>query len=64
MADAFRESATRSNTVVGSVAEAPGGEDRNVFAGAFVDRIGEVRKDPDWLATAIAGSDSRFVAVW
>ncbi len=64
MADAIRDPATRSNTVVGIVDEASGGEDQNVFAGAFVDRIGEFRKDPDWLATAVAGSDSRFVAVW
>ena len=35
----------------------------NVFAGAFVDRIGEMRKDSDWLATAIAGPDSCFVPV-
>ena len=28
-------------------------EDPNVFAGAFVDRSGERRKDPDWLAEAL-----------
>lgn len=39
-------------------------DDPNVFAGAFVDRSGERRKDPDWLAAAIAGSESRFVPVW
>ena len=39
-------------------------EDHNVFAGAFVDRIGELRKDPDWLATAIASDGARFVPVW
>jgi NAD+ diphosphatase len=39
-------------------------EDYNVFAGAFVDRIGERRKDPDWLAEALRGDDSRFVPVW
>ncbi len=36
----------------------------NVFAGAFVDRSGDRRKDPDWLAAAIGGADSRFVPVW
>ena len=39
-------------------------EDYNVFAGAFVDRSGERRKDPDWLAEALAGEDTRFVPVW
>jgi len=38
-------------------------DNHNVFAGAFVDRIGERRKDPDWLARAIDDPDSRFVAV-
>ena len=38
--------------------------DQNVFAGAFVDRIGERRKDPDWLAEAAASADSRFVPIW
>ncbi|MEM8815630.1 MAG: NAD(+) diphosphatase [Pseudomonadota bacterium] len=36
----------------------------NVFAGAFVDRIGERRKDPDWLAEAADSPDSLFVPVW
>lgn len=39
-------------------------QDHNVFAGAFVDRRGERRKDPDWLARAATGADSRFVPVW
>ena len=39
-------------------------EDHNVFAGAFVDRSGERRKDSEWLASAAAASDSRFVPVW
>ena len=38
--------------------------DHNVFAGAFVDRIGERRKDPDWLAEALSSSETRFVPVW
>ena len=39
-------------------------EDPNVFAGAFVDRNGERRKDPDWLAEAMSASGTRFVPVW
>lgn len=39
-------------------------ENHNVFAGAFVDRSGERRKDLDWLAEASASADARFVPVW
>jgi NAD+ diphosphatase len=39
-------------------------QDFNVFAGAFVDRSGERRKDPEWLEQAAASRDSRFVPVW
>lgn len=39
-------------------------ENHNVFAGAFVDRHGERRKDPDWLDAAVDGGDTRFVPVW
>ena len=39
-------------------------QNHNVFAGAFVDRSGERRKDPDWLDEAISSGDSRFVPVW
>jgi len=39
-------------------------ENHNVFAGAFVDRSGERRKDPDWLAEAIRSDRSWFVPVW
>jgi NAD+ diphosphatase len=39
-------------------------ENRNVFAGAFVDRSGERRKDDDWLGDALDSDDSRFVPVW
>ena len=39
-------------------------EDHNVFAGAFVDRSGERRKDPDWLAEALSSKETRFVPVW
>lgn len=38
--------------------------DHNVFAGAFVDRSGERRKDPDWIAEAVQSDGSRFVPIW
>ena len=38
--------------------------DQNVFAGAFVDRSGERRKDDEWLGDALDSDDSRFVPVW
>jgi NAD+ diphosphatase len=40
------------------------GQNQNVFAGAFVDRTGDRRKDPEWLADALRSDDSRFVPVW
>lgn len=39
-------------------------ENYNVFAGAFVDRSGERRKDSDWLADAVVSEEARFVPVW
>ena len=39
-------------------------ENHNVFAGAFVDRSGDRRKDPDWLAKAVTSDEARFVPVW
>ena len=39
-------------------------ENHNVFAGAFVDRSGERRKDSDWLAEASVSPEARFVPVW
>ena len=39
-------------------------QDHNVFAGAFVDRSGERRKDPEWLARAAKSEKCRFVPVW
>jgi len=39
-------------------------ENHNVFAGAFVDRSGERRKDSDWLAKAAISEDARFVPIW
>lgn len=39
-------------------------EDQNVFAGAFVDRSGDRRKDRDWLERAAHSAASRYVPVW
>ena len=39
-------------------------QDHNIFAGAFVDRSGERRKDPEWLARAAKSEECRFVPVW
>lgn len=39
-------------------------ENHNVFAGAFVDRGGEMRKDAEWLRVALDDADARFVPVW
>lgn len=39
-------------------------ENHNVFAGAFVDRTGEKRKDADWLDEALKDGETRFVPVW
>lgn len=36
----------------------------NIFAGAFVDRSGYRREDPEWLRSAIESEDSVFVPVW
>ncbi len=36
----------------------------NIFAGAFVDRSGHRRKDPEWLLAAADSPESRFVPVW
>ncbi len=39
-------------------------QEQNVFAGAFVDRSGERRKDPAWLAEAAMKPSARFIPVW
>lgn len=39
-------------------------QDTNVFAGAFVERSGERRKDRAWLARAAKSPECRFVPVW
>ncbi len=38
--------------------------EHNVFAGAFVDRNGHRREDPEWLAAAGKSQDARFVPIW
>ncbi len=38
--------------------------EHNIFAGAFVDRSGHRREDPEWLAAATQGVDARFVPIW
>lgn len=38
-------------------------ENPNVFAGAFVDRIGGRRKDSDWLAATAASDAARYIPV-
>lgn len=37
---------------------------QNVFAGAYVDRHGHMRTDPDWLHASIQSNQSWFVPVW
>lgn len=37
---------------------------RNVFAGAFVDRDSQKREDSTWLISAQENGDGRFIAVW
>ena len=39
-------------------------KNENIFAGAYVDRSGHLRKDPKWLAEAVQRSDSLFAPVW
>jgi NAD+ diphosphatase len=36
----------------------------NIFAGAYVDRSGHLRKDPQWLTDAMQDSESLFVPIW
>lgn len=37
---------------------------QNIFAGAYVDRNGHRREDPEWLSSALESDDARFVPVW
>jgi NAD+ diphosphatase len=36
----------------------------NIFAGAFVDRSGHRRNDPEWLQAAANSPDTHFIPVW
>ena len=36
----------------------------NVFAGAFIDRLGHKRQDRSWLNNLIKSPDARFTPVW
>ena len=36
----------------------------NIFAGAYVNRSGHLREDPEWLADAVRSNDSLFAPVW
>ena len=36
----------------------------NIFAGAFVDRSGYRREDPEWLHAAMNSDETLFVPVW
>ena len=39
-------------------------EHHNVFAGAFVERSGDRRKDPDWLEKAVESPEACFIPLW
>jgi NAD+ diphosphatase len=39
-------------------------QQRNVFAGPYLDRVAHLRDDPAWFATALADPQSRAVPVW
>jgi NAD+ diphosphatase len=39
-------------------------QERNVFAGPYLDRAGHLRADPAWLESALADSRSRVLPVW
>ena len=37
---------------------------RNVFAGPYIDRMGHLRQDEEWLAAVMADTSSRVIPVW
>jgi NAD+ diphosphatase len=39
-------------------------QERNVFAGPYLDRAAHLRQDPDWFAGALADERSRAIPVW
>jgi NAD+ diphosphatase len=39
-------------------------QQRNIFAGPYLDRVGHLREDPGWFAAALADESSRAIPVW
>jgi NAD+ diphosphatase len=39
-------------------------QQRNIFAGPYLDRSGHLRQDPEWFAAALADERSRAIPVW
>lgn len=39
-------------------------QQRNIFAGAYLDRGGHLRQDPEWFAAALVDERSRAIPVW
>jgi NAD+ diphosphatase len=39
-------------------------QQRNIFAGPYLDRAAHLRQDPDWFAAALADERSRVIPVW
>jgi NAD+ diphosphatase len=39
-------------------------QQRNIFAGPYLDRAAHLRQDPDWFAAALADARSRAIPVW
>jgi NAD+ diphosphatase len=39
-------------------------QDRNIFAGPYLDRAAHLRQDPAWLAAALADARSRAIPMW
>jgi NAD+ diphosphatase len=39
-------------------------QQRNIFAGPYLDRAAHLRQDPDWFAAALADERSRAIPVW
>lgn len=42
----------------------PSGPTRHLYSGPYIDRGGDLRKDPDWIAAALASNGVCFVPVW
>jgi NAD+ diphosphatase len=39
-------------------------QQRNIFAGPYLDRAAHLRQDPEWFAAALADESSRVIPVW